>query len=144
MAILHSPDSAYAKEMTKWEAQGSTMGPGLRPYIFRQFPMMMHLAGSLPQGGLGILEQVIVEDEEAATRAHGMGFRDTPLNALDAYQAQQLEYAKLAAERNYERRRMSPQANAEIDRAEDVAGAVHLPSVPVTPIKRRRSQRSMK
>jgi len=29
MTLMHSPDSEYAKEMTKWEAQGSTLGPGL-------------------------------------------------------------------------------------------------------------------
>jgi len=31
MGIVHSPDSEYAKEMTKWEALPSILGIGLRP-----------------------------------------------------------------------------------------------------------------
>ena len=137
MGILHSPDSAYAKEMTRWEAQGSTMGPGLRPYVKYDYPMMVHLAGSLPKGGVGILEQIIVEDDTRRTAARSVGYRDTPLEAIDAFNEQQLEYAKLAAERNFEVRRMSAHAQREVVQAEADAGAQHLPTIPPTPIKRR-------
>ena len=141
--ILHSPDSAYAKEMTKWEAQGSTMGPGLRPYVKRDFPMMMHKAGRLSGGGIGIIDTYIV-DEKQHPRYVQSGFRDTPLEAIEAYEAEQLEFAKLAAERNFEVRRMGTHAQAEVATAEAAAGARHLPTIPETPIKPRRSQRSMK
>lgn len=137
MGVLHSPDSTFAKEMTKFEAQGSTLGPGLRPYLFRQFPMMMHLAGRLSQGGTGITETRVV-DAEQYTSMQAMGFRDTPLEALDAFEAQQLEFAKLAAERAYEvRHTLSQKAGAEVMAAEEAAGAKHLPTIAERPIRRR-------
>ncbi len=57
--------------------------------------------------------------------------------AVEAYEKQQQEYAKLSAHRNYEDRNLSAKAKAEAENAEDNAGDEHLPAVPVTPIKRR-------
>ena len=142
--ILHAPDSGYAKEMVKWEAQNSSMGPGLRPYVKRDYPMMLHLAGALPAGGIGILETVIVDDETAQSRQAARGFRATPLEAIAALEQQQTVFATLAAERTYETRRMSPQARAEVAQAEEAAGAIHVPTIPETPIKRRGRPRLVK
>ena len=153
MPVMYTPDSGYAKEATKWEAQGSTMGPGLRPFVKREYPMMLHLAGTLPQGGLGIIETAVVghvsynadglpthgaDDPHMHELFYARGFRDTPLEALAQYEAEQLEFATLHAEREYEKRHtLSPNAVAEVERVEAERPSDHLPTIPETPVKRR-------
>ena len=138
MPIYFPPETEYAKERVKWEAQGTTMGDAGRPYVKREYPMMLHLAGAYPAGGVGILDTVIVESEQQRTARERNGWRATPLEALDAFSAQQLEFAKLSAEREYDKRHgMSPKARAEAEQHEDDAGARHLPTIPETPIRRR-------
>ena len=132
--IVHVPESAWALEATKWEAQGSTMGPGLRPYVKRDYPMMLHKAWQRPSGGIDILDTQIVDDEDHRTRLEANGYRATPLEAIDALVSQQAEFAKLAAEREFEKTyRLSARAAAEVALAEDAAGAQHLPTIPETP-----------
>lgn len=140
MAVLYAPDTPYAKERVKWEAQYSEMGPGLKPYVKRDFPMMLHLAGP-PAGGLGapvIIETVIVDSEQEAVFPRSRGFRPTPQEAIDAQTAQQTEFATLAANRNWQEKtgKLSAKAVTEMRVAEDQVGG-HLPDVPVTPIKKR-------
>lgn len=138
MSVIISQDTNHSKEMCKFEAQWTPYGPPGRPYVKREYPMMLHLAGE-PKGKLGaitIVDTVIVESAREAEFHESRGFRDTPLEALEAYEAQQLEFAKLAAEQNYEvKNKLSPRAGAEVLAAQD-AVAGHLPSVPVTPIRR--------
>ncbi len=132
--IIHTPDSAWAREATKWESQISTMGPGLRPYVKRDYPMMLHRAAQLASGGIEIVETLTVDDADHHRRMERNGFRATPLEAIEALTGQQLEYAKLAAEREWEKtHRLSPRAVAEVTAAEDEAGAVHLPTIDETP-----------
>jgi hypothetical protein len=137
--ILHSPSTNEAKERVKFEAQYSAFGPGLRPYIKRQYPMMMHLAGP-PEGGMGataIIDQIVVDSEHESEFPYSRGFRDTPLDAILAYEAQQLEFAKLAANLEYQKKnQLSPRAAAEVEAAQD-AHPTHLPMVPETPVKPR-------
>lgn len=139
MAILRDPDSREAVERTKWEAHYTAFGPGQRPYVKRDYPMMLHKAGR-PSGGIGaaiIVEHQEVGSEREADEYRSRGFRPTPLEALDLWDRQQHEVAELAAELNWEaKNRHSERARAEIETAQ--AGAVdHLASVPVTPIKPR-------
>jgi hypothetical protein len=137
MAVLYAPDSAYAQERVKHEAQYTPMGPGLRPYVKRDYPMMLHKAGR-PENGMGadeIRESCVVDSERERARQEHEGFRATPLEALEAFAAQQFEIAELAAERNFHERRMSPKAQAEAEAANEAAGG-HLAAVPVTPIRR--------
>jgi hypothetical protein len=133
VSVVHVPDSAWAKEATKWEAQGSTMGPGLRPYVKRDWPSWVYRAGQLPKGGIDIVDsQAIDEHQYDGFRANG--YRLEPLEAIDAFKAQQLEFAKLAAERTWEtKHRLSPHAVEEVQAAEEAAGAQHLPTMPETP-----------
>lgn len=142
MSVLHSPENAESKERVKWEAQNSAYGDGLRPYVFRPYPMCMHLAGP-PSGGMGaitIIEHVEVKSDNESDTYRARGFRATPLEALQAYEDQQLEYAKLAAERNYDvKNKLSPNAAAEVALEESrVAG--HMPAMPEVPIRRRRGR----
>src|SRR5262245_16069524 len=133
MAVIHSPDSAYAKESVKWEAQYTPMGPPGRPFQYHHYPLMMHRAGR-PPGGLGapiIVETCTVTSDAEATAAEHKGFAENPDKAVEKWHAQQTEFATLAAERNFHERRMSPKAQAEANAAS--ADAVdHLPSVPET------------
>ena len=138
--LLHSPQSNESKERVKWEAQYSPFGPPGRPYVKRDYPMMLYLAGR-PENGMGpdcILEQETVDVHESGREEflRSRGFRETPLDALAAFQGQQLEFAKLAANLEHQKQHMSPKAAAEIDAAQD-ASATHLPMVPETPIKPR-------
>ena len=148
--IIHPPDSGYAQEMGKWEAQPSMLGTGLRPYVKHHFPMMLHRVGARPQGGLDVVETVTVgnvtctkeglpisgqDDESMRRHYYALGFRDTPLEALEAFEAEQLEHARLAAEREYDKqKKLSPRAAAEVQAIEDESGARHLPMIPETPI----------
>jgi hypothetical protein len=138
--LLHSPQSNESVERVKWEAQYTPFGPPGRPYVKRDYPMMMFLAGR-PESGMGpdtIIEQEIVEDsggQEDFLRSRG--FRETPLEAIKAFQGQQLEFAKLAANLEYQKKnQLSPRAAAEVEAAQE-ASAGHLPMVPETPIKPR-------
>ncbi len=135
MSIVHVPESAWAKEAIKWEAQGSLMGPGLRPYVKHDYPMMLYKAWQRPEGGLDIADTQIVDDEGHRTRLEANGYRATPLEAFDALEAQQTEFAKLSAEREWEKThgRLSPRAIAEVTQHEEDAGAQHLPTIPETP-----------
>lgn len=139
MAVLHSPETNEARERVKWEAQYTPYGPGLRPYVFREYPWMLHKAGP-PEGGLGaitIIEQVVVDTPEEAEAYRRRGFRESPNQALVAYDQEQIEFAKLAANLEYQKARtLSPAAAAEVSAAQD-AHSGHLPMVPVTPIKPR-------
>ena len=134
MAIVHVPESAWAKEAIKWEAEGSIMGPGLRPYVKRDWPSWVYKAGQLPAGGLDIVDTRQIDQHEY-DRLHANGYRLTPLEALEALNGQQLEFAKLSAEREWEKThgRLSPRAIEEVRAVEDDAGAQHLPTIPETP-----------
>lgn len=139
--ILIDPKSAEATERRKWEAQYTPFGPGMRPYQHKDYPMMLHLAGR-PAGGMGAA--AIVETQEVGSPMEAnpyisRGFRQTPLEALEMWECQQLEFANLAANRNWQsvHGRISEKAQVEVARAE-ARSVDHLPDVPVTPIKRRR------
>lgn len=134
MAVQYPKDSEHAKEVVKWEAEYTDFGKPGRPYVRRDFPMMLHKAGRRDGVTPDILETKQVDDEARAEDARHEGFYQTPLEALDAFHAQELEIAKLAAERHENERRMSRQAQAE-GKAADEADGAHVASVPVTPIK---------
>jgi hypothetical protein len=139
MAILRDPDSRESKERVKWEAQHTAFGPGQRPYVKHDYPMMLHKAGR-PSGGMGgpvIIEHQEVGSERERDSYHSQGFRATPLEALAVWDAQDKEFAGLAAELNYDAKNKHGElARAEIAAAQ-AAAPDHLPSMPVTPIKPR-------
>jgi hypothetical protein len=137
MAVLHAPDSPYAKERAKWEAVHSEVGAPGRPYVKRDYPMLLHRAGP-PASGLGvpeIVETQLVESAREMESHRSRGFRPTPLEALESYAKQQFEFAELAAERNAEMLRAGDKAKAEVAAVESAAGMNHLPTIPETPIR---------
>src|SRR5438477_11843705 len=103
--IFHPPGSEYAKEMIKWEALPSISGPGLRPYVKREYPTAMYLARAKPEGGgFEIVEtRLWVRNDNERSRLEADGWRTEPNAAVAHVEAQQREHAKLAAERGYEK-----------------------------------------
>ena len=137
MSIPIAPESAYAKEATKWEAQHTPAGPPGRPYQYVPYPAMLYRAGRINQGPIGIVETAVADTADAAKTMKTRGFCVGPHEAIAAFEDQQLEFAKLAAERNYDvKHRLSEKAAAEVAQAEDAQGSEHLPAIPETPIKR--------
>jgi hypothetical protein len=136
MAVEHGKDSNYAKEMRKWEAHHTEFGPPGRPYVFHDYPVRMYRAFRGAESRL-LFESFQAGDDLERRNFESRGFRAGQAAAFDALQATELEAAKLAAEINFEARRMSGTAQIEIERAQAAAGARHLPSIPETPIKRR-------
>ncbi len=135
---IHTIDSAYAKEMRKHEANYTEYGPPGRPYQFRAYPTMMYKADR--RDGTGPI--VVVAREEAAdevdrARLESMGFvyGGQPA-ALAAFEKQQVEFATIAAARNYEDRNMGERAKAESAMVE-ANSTEHVPAIPETPIVRR-------
>lgn len=140
MAVVYAPESAMGKELWKWDHTTAETHPldstihGMRPTEFQPYPAMGYkvtnrnpltfdsaTAGS-PR------EQSSLEDQ-------GFVFGGR-LKAVDRYDAQQREFAKLAANRAYSDRTMSEAAQAEA-RDADAATLEHLPVIPETPVKRR-------
>jgi hypothetical protein len=142
MGVIYPPETEYAKERQRWEAQGSEIGPGLRPYVFRPYPAMVFKAGR-PENGMGahvIVESRVAESEKDFDNWRHLGFRMTPLEAIELVDAQQLECATLAAELNHEQKnKLSERASVEVDiaRASHTGISRHMPMVPETPIKKR-------
>ena len=140
MAIVATPETSEAKERVKWEAEHSMYGPPQRRYVYREYPLMMHKAGRPTDGKGGkdeIIETVIVDGENTATAKWHEGFRKDPKEALEAFAAESLEIAKLAANLDWQTKHgLSENAVAEVHTAQ-AAHAGHMPMMPITPIKKR-------
>ena len=143
MSVLYPPETEYAKERVKWEAQNSELGPGKRPYVYREWPSRIYLAGR-PANGLGphcIVEELEVGSEVEFEPYRQRGFRQKPLEAIEYLTKQQDEFSRLAAELNHEQKnKLSEKASAEVDAARTQhVGTIshHMPMVPETPIKKR-------
>jgi len=134
--ILHSPDSEYAKEMVKWESQASVLGPGLRPYVYHEYPKRLYKAGRTPTGVPAILDAIEVGSAVQEANLRSRGFHPGQDVALAALHAADQEAAVLAANRAFTDRRMSPQAQAEAD-AIDRMTSDHLAVIPEQPKKPR-------
>ena len=166
MGIQYGQQSAYVQERRKWETQpvmidaqwiapqvidgvqragfmdGTFIQPlpreqgGVYPFIPSEFPKMLYKAARA-DGGPRISEQLIVHSEQEESNALSRGWSIGQEAAIEAVTAQDREFAKLAAERSFEARRMSPKAQAEIA-AHEEASSTHLPTIPETPIRKKR------
>jgi len=144
MAIVHNPDSDYAREVTKWnlpEGLGGFNANGIEP-----FPVMLYKAHARSNGKVmcgdplatvGDAEaeafsrscQLIVQGQEGLERAYREGWSDSPEDALMAYERVQIDIADTAAKRHFSDQRMSAQAQAEAAAA-DAATHEHVADVP--------------
>jgi hypothetical protein len=130
--------SKYAEEMRRWEAYPSKYGQPGRPFKQQDYPKMLYRCEFIAGQGIQTVDKHTVDDDVQERNMNSRGFY--PLQeAYDRVLAQQTEYGKLAAEREYQIQhgRVSERAVAEVRAAEAEHGAAHMPDVPVTPIKRR-------
>lgn len=138
MGVVFTHESAYAREMRKWEAYPTQFGGGERQYQYREFPKTLYKLTHVSGKGLVIDDRVTVSDPDGERRENAKGFY-VLTDAQARAERQQTEFGKLAAEREYEiaHGRISEKAAAEVRAAEAEHGATHLPVVPETPIKKR-------
>lgn len=132
MSVVHTPESEYAKEMRKWEAQYTEFGPPGRPYVYQEYPMQLYRAARRPNGGGHTFDGQRAETERERSSLEALGFvAGGQQCAVDVLETQERQYAELAASREYAVRhgKHSEAAVREIRDAEAVAGAVHLPDV---------------
>ena len=137
MPVVHTPDTPYAQEMRRHEANYTIYGSPGRPYEFREYPAMMYRFVREAKTGTPIPEGQIAADEHARRNLESRGFVfGGQGKALDVFEAEQTEHAKLAAELNYDvKNKLSERAAREVTDAQQTFGAQHLPVVPETPIK---------
>lgn len=144
--VMHSPSSNYAKERVKWEAHHTNLGAPQRPYVKREYPMMIFLGGR-PDGGLGadtVIAYETIGSEREYEHWRQRGYRPSPNEAIEAYKAQELEYAQLNANLEHQKKHtLSERAAAEVTAAQDAVTG-HLPMVPETPIVRRQPKEGLK
>lgn len=136
--IVHAPDSGYSKEMRSWEAHHSQYGPGGRPYVFQPLPARLYKAVRKADGSREFEAQTAhteTEQRNLQSRGFVVGGQQA---ALDALAADEQQHALLAAERNFEVRRMSDGAQREVSHVEAEAGARHLPMIPEKPRRGRK------
>lgn len=136
MSVLHSPDSAYAKEMAKWESVPTRHCPEpLRPYQFYPFPAMFYRAERPPMGGQPVFEEMVVEDELQAGNMRSRGWGSGQAEAVQMLEQREHALSVAAAERAYSEKGMSEKARAEAE-AYDQSTASHVGEIPETPIRR--------
>lgn len=142
MGVVHTPDSEYMKELLKWEFDDYRYGEarGLRgPRTYQEFPKMLYKAGRNDRNQIAILSRQSAETPEDERRLQSQGFVFGPEKAIEACEAQEREIATLAANRAYQERTMSPQAQAEAAAVDD-STSDHVPVIPETPRKPRGRQ----
>jgi hypothetical protein len=141
MPIIHSPESAYVKEMRKWN----------KPYKYRPFPKMVYRARETPDGRTVIQApmewqdsqreafnsgcQRIVHDEDELHRALESGWREGPDAALEYAKERHNAIADAAAHRYHEDARLSEAAQREAKEREAALtdGVAHVPELPEQP-----------
>jgi hypothetical protein len=144
MPVVISPDSELGKELGKWN----------KPYVFRQFPQMLYMARKRPDGIVSVVEvddalftspngtahpgaaeafcgtcQRTVNNDAELAKALELGWRSSPAEALERFEAKEQSIGNAAAYRAYEDRNMSPGAKAEAKVVED-STPDHVPEVP--------------
>ena len=114
-------DTAYAKEMWKWEHFQDETHPrdrsikGMRPRGYQPYPRLLYLVtGVNPEK----FETFEVHDEDEQRNMESRGYSTPLAHAVDVYKAEQQKLAVAAAERNYADRNMSERARAERDAIE--------------------------
>lgn len=147
MSIQRSQEDSWTKEMQQWEMRPVLVnGTYIEPIPFdkggrggaphQEYPKMLYKADSF-DGGTRISGMLTVDDEGRERLECSRGWSVTQQEAIDRVGAQELEFARLAANRAYTDRLMSGKAQAEAQ-AIDETTVRHLPAIPVTPIARRK------
>lgn len=141
--VFHNPASAYAREMAKYEMDWGPYGPPGRPrgdVGHQSFPCQMYLVRRAETGGgVEVVHNARAESEAEMRNFQSRGYHNGLAKAAEELGKSEQERSVLAANRAHGEQRMSAEARAEAAAADD-ATADHLPSIPETPIKRRRGR----
>ena len=140
MGLVITPDSAYGRELWKWEhhtGESVTVGnhtvSGMRANGYQPYPAMLY---KVTEKNPWKWEERIAADEVEARNLQSRGFVAGGLQAAcDAYEQDRQEVAVQAAARAYTDRNMSDKAKAEVEAAEQEHSG-HMAEMPETPIKR--------
>jgi hypothetical protein len=143
MPVVINPESEYGLELAKWNVK--------RPWT--QFPRMLYMAHKRPDGIVSVCEtndalftlngvarpgaaesynatcQLTVRNEAEQIRAFEQGWRPSPKEALERFEAKERSVGDVAAHRAYEDRNMSDAAKAEAKAVED-STPDHVAEVP--------------
>lgn len=158
MGIQIAPESALGQELAKWEQPN--YNPANHPY-----PKMLYKAFVRPSDGRNVCMappvhpygytpeayqaasievedfnrrcQKIVKDEAEEAIAKGQGWRNSAREAVEALDQEQIEFGNIAAEAQFQARRMSEKAQAELAAAD---AQTHAHVVDVQPARRRRTR----
>lgn len=149
MGIQRSQEDQWTKEMAKHESRpvlvnGTYIEPvpfangGKGGAPFQEYPKMLYKAESA-NGGPRIAATMLAHDEWGERTLLGQGWAITQEAALATVEAQQREFARLAANRAHNDKWMSEAAKAEAN-AVDEATMEHMPAIPETPIVKRQAK----
>ena len=153
MGIQRSQEDSWTKEMAKWEQRpvlvaGTFIQPipmdqgGHANLLFHEYPKRLYKAEAADGGPQIVDDNKTVHDEGQERVAIGQGWCVSQEDAIAAVHARHVDLGKLAANRNYNDRLMSDKARAESQAVEETS-SVHLPVIPVTPIRKRRTKAEM-
>lgn len=106
-----------------------------------EFPKMLYKAESA-DGGPCISGWEKARDADHQRLLESQGWSDGQEKAIDRVHANQLELAKLAANRAHNEKWMSDKAKAEARKA-DESTMQHLASIPEKPVRKRRTKAEM-
>lgn len=154
MGIIYTDESAYIKELAKWEQHRGkiTEAPG-NPYVFRPFPKCLYRAVKLETGKVVSYEtdlrtgqpypgtMRIVGSDDEMLKAKGEGWIEgSPADAVAAFEQREQEIGRAAAEAIAAAQRMSERARKEFDAAQAV-DMEHVTDVTPATKKRDKEQR---
>ena len=145
MPVIHNPDSAYSREMTRWDLPKRE--GGFNTNGFAPFPAMVYKAfardnGKVecgdPRTAMGEAQaetfarkcQLTVRNQDELDKALKAGWAETPDDALTRYETDKVAIATATAERHFSDQRLGALAKAEAASA-DAATHEQVPDVPV-------------
>ena len=151
MAIVHNPDSEYAREHERWNT--TKQHGGFNANGFEEYPLMVFKAferdnGKVmcgdPLAAVGDSEgeafsrscQLIVRNDEERDKAVKAGWSIGPDKAIEKYEHDMRSIAEVTAQRHFAEQGIGDLAKAEAKQADD---ATHR-QVPEVPEKRKRGR----
>jgi hypothetical protein len=151
MAIVHNPDSEYAREHERWNT--TKQHGGFNANGYEEYPLMVFKAferdnGKVmcgdPLAAVGDSEgeafsrscQLIVRNDEERDKAVKAGWSIGPDKAIEKYEHDMRSIAEVTAQRHFAEQGIGDLAKAEAKQADD---ATHR-QVPEVPEKRKRGR----
>ncbi len=127
--LVIGPNTAYAKELCKWEAHWTQYGAPQRPYEYRDYPHRMYKPTRSATTSEVTFEGQTAENEHDRERLERVGFVfGGQGEAMKVLEAREFEIAELAANRALNDRRLSANAQAEAAAVDDTT-IRHLPVI---------------